>query len=446
MSNQKVPEKEYLSKDFDYTKLTKQELRAIMSENGVEDIPPLTSLKSTIIEAYKTHIHDRIDQIKSSFSSENVFQRDQDKSFRSDQDDRSFTMKSDKSFTKNNDQDKSFSSFTKNNDQDSFKSNQSSFINKKSQIDDSSEINSTSFNKKQKMPFIAIPKKRDEIKPIPAVVPPKVKISRSGKSYNYIFKIFIVLIISWSIYSKFYCPYCRPGIKLCIPPPKNSKVVGNELICDKGYILSRGIVDICVPDTKAIDAIAHRGDSFIKMLEYLNGDYVFGFAKSPKINISVISEPEVLKYLRDSGKVVFLGDSVEAKASKVRFGVLIRFYSIFFLKIILGLVLLVIVLKIIINRRKKTATLKAKALTLSKEILDILNRQIMMSLKSSQFKPYVLSLQIKDALDIKDDVWQYVSENIVKNSNVEKTVDDKGKTVWKWIGPVLYKTESIDVE
>lgn len=53
----KIPREEYLDKNFDYTKLTKQELRQIISEINLENIPSLTSLKSTILEAYKSSIH-----------------------------------------------------------------------------------------------------------------------------------------------------------------------------------------------------------------------------------------------------------------------------------------------------------------------------------------------------------------------------------------------------
>ncbi|AFN84149.1 hypothetical protein EROM_111680 [Encephalitozoon romaleae SJ-2008] len=76
MPKDMVPE-DYLNKDFDYTKLTKTQLRKIMYENGVEAIPPLTAKKSELIDAYKENIYKRIDVLMSrrkNISMENSFQ------------------------------------------------------------------------------------------------------------------------------------------------------------------------------------------------------------------------------------------------------------------------------------------------------------------------------------------------------------------------------------
>lgn len=77
----------YLDKDFDYTKLTKEQLRSILFENGVQDIPPITEKKSAYIDVYRREVHSRIDELNkpvepdgsdiryvSHFSSENIFQ------------------------------------------------------------------------------------------------------------------------------------------------------------------------------------------------------------------------------------------------------------------------------------------------------------------------------------------------------------------------------------
>ncbi|ELA40911.1 uncharacterized protein VICG_02051 [Vittaforma corneae ATCC 50505] len=151
MTSQKLTREEYLSKDFDYTKLTKQEMRAIMSENGVEDIPPLTALKSTIIEAYKKNIHDRIDSIKSNFSEENIFQGRKGESRPED------NILS-PSFSAGDKKDKSFDS--ENGNLRDIPKPSGGFA-KKSLVEESSEINSTAFNKKSKASFIAIPKRRE---------------------------------------------------------------------------------------------------------------------------------------------------------------------------------------------------------------------------------------------------------------------------------------------
>ncbi|UYI26388.1 hypothetical protein J0A71_01g02080 [Encephalitozoon cuniculi] len=76
MPRDMVPE-DYLNKDFDYTKLTKTQLRRIMYENGVEAIPPITAKKSELLDAYKENIHDRINVLvsrKKNISMDNPFQ------------------------------------------------------------------------------------------------------------------------------------------------------------------------------------------------------------------------------------------------------------------------------------------------------------------------------------------------------------------------------------
>lgn len=90
---QAIDKSTYLKKDFDYTKLTKDQLRGIMFENGVENIPPITELKSAFLRVYKKEIHTRIDELSKpvkadgsdiknvpNFSTENPFQSPRRKS------------------------------------------------------------------------------------------------------------------------------------------------------------------------------------------------------------------------------------------------------------------------------------------------------------------------------------------------------------------------------
>lgn len=66
---------EYLSRDFDYTKLTKPQIRKILYENGVEDIPPIAALKSELLASYKKNIVDKLINTKSNLTQENPFQK-----------------------------------------------------------------------------------------------------------------------------------------------------------------------------------------------------------------------------------------------------------------------------------------------------------------------------------------------------------------------------------
>lgn len=420
MSTQKITKEEYLDRSFDYTKLTKQELRQILLENNVDDIPPLTSLKSTIQAAYKKHIHDKIDSIKSNFTKENIFQKEKVKK----DENSTLSQISHESTTVDGSQHES--SFTKSH------IGESTLIGNKT-IDESSEINSTAFSRTHKVPFIAIPKRKTEVAaPTPVRRFP-------------ILKFIICLLALFCGYLKFYCPYCgTPGALICIPVPKHASLVDGQLICDSGFRLSRGIIDVCVPAGK--DEIHRKAMEFISMLEYLKGDFIFGHAKSPKISLSLITDELVSKEVKSSPRVIISQDWIEAKTARVSLRVFIKFYAVLLFKVFLTLLLIVIVLKVYLSKRRKATLLRTNAMTISKEVIDILNRQIMMSVKSAQFRPYVLAEQVRDALEIKEDLWIYIQEIIQKNSNVEKTTDENGKIVWKWIGPVLYKAESAEIQ
>lgn len=435
MTSQRTKD-EYLDKDFDYTKLTKQEMRAIMSENGIEDIPPATALKSTIMEAYKTSIHDRRDSIRSNFSGDNIFQKKiTDREHTSSSFISNASRHDNKSSPANSTIDASNDTTLGNNKTGKHSSNSSNIA------DDESEVNSTAFNRKPKLPFIAIPKRKTEepISKLPVIkIPPRNSNSTSIFSFK---RTVLLLFLATCCYLKFYYPYCGPGMKFCAPLPTHSKLVNGILVCDSGFKLQRGIVDICVSDVPSEYQTLKRVEDCVRLLEYLKGDYNFGYAKSPNMKLSLISDPAVLSALKKSPRVVVSGDTVEAIAPRTSIRVFLRFYSLFLLKIWLGLVIFTVLVKLYMRRRRRIAMMQSKAGTISKEILDILNRQIMMSVKSTQFKPHVLAQQIKDALDIKDDLWKYIEGIIQKNSNVEKIVDDQGKAMWKWIGPVLYKTE-----
>jgi len=454
MASQK-PTRDYLDKDFDYTKLTRQELRAIMSENGIEDIPPANARKDAIMESYKANIHDRIDYIRSNFSPDNIFQKRSSLDTADPQSsaDSSLTMADRSHLTTGS----SFISDSKmplpntgsfppvDNISGRFTPNPKVVIEPRSTQEESSEVNSTAYTKKAKVPFIAIPKKKDDQRCNSSTIA-KLSCPAAACSVLSCKAIGLLIFLGICCYLKFYSPYCSPGLRFCTPLPAHSSLVNGVLLCDPGYKLQRGLANVCVPDFRDESHLLAKAEDCIRMLEYLKGDFNFGYAKSPHMRVSLISDPGVLRLLSTSSKVVISGDKIEAKTPRTSIRVFLRFYSLFLLKVWLMLLVAAVIIKVWLMRRRKAAMLHAKATAISKEVLDILNRQIMMSVRSTQFKPHVLSQQIKDALDIKDDVWSYVAEIIQRNSNVEKSGDEKGKEMWKWVGPVLYKSDALTVE
>ncbi|KCZ75821.1 hypothetical protein H311_03192 [Anncaliia algerae PRA109] len=59
------PEKSiYLNKSYDYTKLTKDQIREILFDNNIPDIPQANNKKEVFLEFYKINIYDKIDELK----------------------------------------------------------------------------------------------------------------------------------------------------------------------------------------------------------------------------------------------------------------------------------------------------------------------------------------------------------------------------------------------
>lgn len=56
-------EAEYLSPNFDATKLTKPQLRSILSAHGVTDLPPASARKEALLELFAHHITEKADEI-----------------------------------------------------------------------------------------------------------------------------------------------------------------------------------------------------------------------------------------------------------------------------------------------------------------------------------------------------------------------------------------------
>lgn len=473
MSAPKITKDEYLDKNFDFTKLTKQELRQIMSENNVEEIPALTSLKSVIIDAYRKNIYDRIDELKGKFSKENIFQKDKantrkrqsidasdfngQKNCKNEQDvanesmmSRRNSIRSQTCNTDNKLGDQSFVNSTFLSEVNHSRISQRHHQNESSDIENS-EINSTSFslNSNRKDVFVSLPKKHAmeaEIEKNEKTPKANAKSPISpSKTLMLILKTALLLIAVFLLYLRFLCPYCKPGSSFCIPVPLHSKLDGNKIVCDTGYRLVGGLFNYCVPIVRSETEINQKLNKLIRSLEYLKGEYKYGYTKLYKLKLSSITDETVRSLLLNSPLIISQNGLLESKNYRVSMKIFIKYYTVLILKSLLVMTCVSVIAFFYNKRRTRIKDLKNQANLTTKEVLDTLNRQIMMAVKSSSFKPYVLSQQIKDVFEIKDDVWSYVEDNIRKNSNVEKGIDAQGNVVWKWVGPVLYKNnESVE--
>ena len=54
----------YLDPGFDASKLTKPQLRSILAEHGVTNLPPTTAKKEVLLGLFETHISGKAEEIK----------------------------------------------------------------------------------------------------------------------------------------------------------------------------------------------------------------------------------------------------------------------------------------------------------------------------------------------------------------------------------------------
>lgn len=502
--SQNVTKDEYLDKGFDYSKLTKQELRQIMSELNVENIPPLSSLKSVILDTYKANVFDKIDQLKKDQTPENIFQsgstsskvvveveipkkQSQDhldddfknkyfndtlsgdsslvhvlKSSDEHKDkDVNLTSVSNKLSKRTNalgsclnDVNESFkkaeSSFRKEND--SIISRKDSMANPKILINESLD---SSILKSDNISYVdsvvikndPIDKEKSPIKPST----PKIQRARSNSSSNskrhIFFNIIFVLIAAVCIYLKFFCPYCDgTNSKFCIPIPPNTTLIDGQLICDDGYQIIRGIINICIPDNSKERKLARKVRDIIKLLQYMKGDFKHGFATTDKVKLDLLTtDQNVIERLRTSGlTIISENGDIKATSYRTSFRIFMKYYSIVLIKLTVLIVVLFLFFKYLLNRRRKSQLLKTQAFSMSKEVLEILNRQVLMSTRSLQFKSFVTEDQLVDALEIKKELWPYVRNVLSKNSNVQLGMDENNKPTLKWVGPIIFKADPLE--
>lgn len=436
----KISREDYLQEDFDYTRLTKQELRSIMSENNVDEIPPITALKSTILEAYKTHIHDRISILRkdseSNFSNENIFQ-----SFSSGEtpaDDTEIAAhhadnvevalplhKSSDILSGPSNQSDS-SSGCDSPDTTSRTANQ---FNKSILKPDTSFINASSISLLKEQPTnrnVEIKKKRNI-------------------TFWFIFSRFIlVLFVSFIIYLKFYSPYCSGKTHYCVPLPPNAKLVGGCIQCEDGYHLVRGIVDHCILDRSKETIRERKVEEILKLLESIKGNAEYGYGKVGVVRLSDLSDdPEVVKAVCNSSRAHCQDEFVEAVNGRISARLFLRYYLVKIFKAGIPIILLILFIKLMLWRHRKRQALKHKAKEHARRASELLSRQLACAARSNLFLPHIREDKLRDALGLEFDIWNATRAVLLKNSNVSVVKGEGDQNLWQWTGPLLSDVETV---
>ncbi|KAL6121574.1 hypothetical protein NUSPORA_01476 [Nucleospora cyclopteri] len=429
--------RKYLDKDFNYKLLTKVELRNIMSQFNVENIPPITALKSVILGAYKKNIYDKIDNLikkegkLQNFSQENVFQGSQEKNLL--QNEISFQRKTIKEPSivgiKNKEINRKNIAVEK-------KPKKQEEINKKEKVQKEERKEKVqkeeSVENKQSFSASAI---SDKLK----TVRRKVQID---KFLNFLKNLFLLSFVSAGVYLKFGIPYCEKGLQWCIPLPKNSHLVDSKMFCNKGFRKITSFIDYCVFDTRIEYNNRVKAKSIIKALENLRREYSYGMRNTPKIVMKELEiDADVLDILKKSDMLIFSGNTVEALNTRISYKLLFNYYVIKGIKGILTVICTVFIVRVMYLRRRTIAKHREAAQVVTKNVLSSLNKQLLIAIKTESVSDTVFSSQLQQVYDVNDGIWYYVEKMLADNSNVEAIVDSNGEMKFRWIGPLFYKNK-----
>lgn len=422
-----IPPEEYLKKDFDYSKLTKNQLRKIMHENGVEEIPALTAKKSELLDAYKSSIHNRIDVLRrrGSISSENPFQKSKKKVS---------NIFENVPSPANRTQDK--------------KMNENDFPARSTAHEDE-HIDPIPY-KKEKNEAV-FPASYSEIKKKASASDPTLnKIgseasSNSTASTSMLVRVIYTLIIPVMcvmIYIKLLCPYCGGDEFFCILPPEHSKVVDGKLVCDDSFVIKRGIFKTCcVRDDRREKEIGMEVKQIKRMLERKNGDFLYGMTSNRAMPLESLSkDPEVIKKLVKETGIITTGDMVYSVNRRISAKTFVKYYARRILMGTIPLILTLIAIKTFQSYTRKRYERLLAARKMVKDVNDVLVRQIYVSAKNSNFPSYIYVEQLKDCFGVDKSIWNEVEKIVLKNSNVHE-IKIADKKAWEWVGPILYKPE-----
>ncbi|OQS55358.1 hypothetical protein EHP00_1653 [Ecytonucleospora hepatopenaei] len=421
-----INKKDILNKEYDFKRLTKPQLREVMSMLNVENIPSLYVKKDELLSAYKEQVYDRLDDI----------------------DEETFTFKK-KNFSKQN-------TFQQN------KSTSEKITEKKKSVE--SLPNKNTQNGKEKKATERKPDVKNTIKKsVPEKfvyseadknvknVGEKLKALKSAKRLCCLAKIikilFMTSFLSLIIWLKFFIPYCSEENKrYCIPLPKNGHLIDSKLFCDRGFRKISSIIDYCVYDTRIEYNNRMKAAKIIKNLEYLKGEYKYGFKETAKIKAREIEADEVvLNILKESDLLLFQGAYVESLNTRVSIKLLIRFYIMKCIKGFLGIAFIVVFFKIVYYGRAQRNKNKAEAQANLPRILVGLNKQAVIAAKTTTISSLVYSNQLQDAFEIKDEVWVYIESMLKENSNIAFEYDENEQLRFKWVG-ILFSRSSSNVQ
>ncbi|KAF9762666.1 Inner nuclear membrane protein SRC1 [Nosema granulosis] len=263
--------------------------------------------------------------------------------------------------------------------------------------------------------------------------------------FAYVLPLFGILIMAISYVVFKSLPYCSSGDFFCINIPENGKLVHGKLACNKGFILRTSLFrDSCVKDDTKEVQMFKTIQTFIKKLEILRGNYVYGFTKNYKMKLeNLTTDNDLIGVLRNTPGIVIEDGEIYSSNYRTTLRAFFKFYSTKAFYILIPLLLLVITAHFYQKRRLVNIEHKLSSKKIVKEILNILLRQLIMSTKNARFPSYVFVDQLKDVFVVDPKIWSMVIKSIESNSNVRKEIIEN-KQIWEWVGPLIQSTENLE--
>ncbi|WUR04857.1 putative inner nuclear membrane protein SRC1 [Vairimorpha necatrix] len=262
--------------------------------------------------------------------------------------------------------------------------------------------------------------------------------SKKGK-YFFLFILFFLIVGVFLAIKQF--PYNNGKCFFCVNVPFHGKIIGNNLICDKGYIFKKSIFgNYCMKDNSKIKKI----EEIVSKLEFKHGDYKYGRCLTPYLNIKDLTKnEELLNELKDHPKIIIQDNKICTKTYKISLRTFSHFYfkKIFFIS--MPILFLICLVKYIKYKLKLKREIEIESKKISKDVLNVLLRQLIISTNNSRFPEYVYIDQLKDVFGENRQIWNAVVNKVTNNSNVS-TLQIENKEAWQWIGPIMRRKESIE--
>ncbi|ELQ76060.1 hypothetical protein THOM_0970 [Trachipleistophora hominis] len=468
----KTPEPdEYLTKEYDYTKLTKDQLRKILSEQGVTVME--NKLKTEILQMYKSAIYDKIDEIKqkmanikadskgieviesdaTNFSAENPFQSPK----KGDKDGENFVKRTPvrKIEMERNADSRTptrirniYSSFDMPKDVSNRKPRRVSLVDGKSVKDekDSNLLYRTAKESiKRHLDRQGLPSVRDRTptkSPVrgvhktmfsPSDVKQSINVQKRPGGHNFrLFYISVFPLLAIIIfYLKYFAPYCTNGGRCCVKLPKNTFLdEKGRLRCSKGYVLQRNIL---FPNKAVRDiALSDDPEEIVRYLRRINTEVYYGLRHSKLVELGLGENlrKKVLAY-----KDVRITDNFMFFSNKRLFSpsIIIRSIYIRHFYVLMFSILAVFVALYAINFYKQ---LRVK--NNYDKVIDMLRLQ---KKNSSQFQvnPFLFEEQIVGHSGLKPQEFLDVKRLLEMNTSVtifDISVSGKCAKAYEWLGTI----------